>query len=86
MPSFDKQADPLGFMEFINASTRMTIMLPTDHWPSKIRWLEDELDSVGTGQFCVMLGDEGKLTDTDAEFVVYTSDRRILEHLVQMGD
>ncbi len=85
MPSFDKQADPLGFMGFLNASARVTVMLPTDNWSSKIDWLEDELDRLGPGQFCVMLGDESKLTDVTAEFVVYTNDPHIIDHLTEIG-
>lgn len=75
MPAFNMQADPLGFMSFLNNSARTIVELKIpegDYWGSVIDILEDLLDEKCDGLFSVSLGDESKLTDTSAQYIIRT--------------
>lgn len=77
MPVFNMQEDPIGFMSFLTNTdwTKATLKFPVGmNWPEMINHLTANLDKVLKGRFIVLLGDENKLTDTDAEFIIRTED------------
>lgn len=75
MPAFNMQADPLGFMSFLNNSARTIVELnysEDEYWGTVVEKLNDMLDEKCEGLFNVALGNESKLTDTSAEFIIRT--------------
>lgn len=77
MPVFNIQEEPIGFMSFVTNSdcTKVEIAFPAGmDWHETIAHLTNNLNTVLKGRFVVMLGNERKLTDTSAEFIIRTED------------
>ncbi len=78
MPAINAQTDPLAFMSFLNTAswTKFTFTFDQegDTWSTIRQVVEDLLDIILEGQFSVMLGDESKLTDTSAEYIIRTAE------------
>lgn len=75
MPVFDPQSDPMAFMSFLAESdwTKSTLKFPVGkNWVDMKDHLTANLDKVLRGRFIVMLGDESKLTDYEAEYIIRT--------------
>lgn len=75
MPVFDMQADPLGFMSFLNNSAWTVVELnfsEGEYWGTVIDELNDLLEDKCEGLFTVSLGNESKLTDNSAEYIIRT--------------
>lgn len=77
MPVFKAQNDPMGFMHFLASSdwTKGVMEFPdTMCWSEASAIVSNVLDERLKGDFVVMLGDETKLTDRSAEFIIRTVD------------
>lgn len=70
MPQFDKNADPLGFLEFMSNSFSVRVTVPTDDWQATLSAIDDRLEGLEC-QYIAMLGNEDNLTDDAAEIVIY---------------
>jgi hypothetical protein len=66
--------DPLGPIEFWSAATKITFFVTFEdgrNWSSTRHVIVKAFEDLFTGMFDVLLGDESKLGDNSAEYVLY---------------